>query len=318
MGVVTGVLLGVVIACLNFVFAFSKSSAVKYVFTAANRHSNVERKPHEARCLRESGQCLRGFVLQGFLFFGTASSVLEEVRRVLGGARFVLLDFWLVREIDTSSVFALRKIRNLSAEKGVTLVISGVSPQLASRFLHANFDLDDPSLRVFPDLDHALEWCENEIIAAEKFTTGPFAPMTGVLTRFREGPMGPYFEPVVFRAGDCVVRQDDVSDALFVVDSGQVSIYLKGDPASGATRFNRRMRTYGVGTVVGEMGFYTDDRRSAEIVADVDSVLLRLSRERMLAFEREHAAVAQDFHRYVIFTMALRLRAANEEIRLLL
>jgi SulP family sulfate permease len=317
-GVVPGVLLGVVIACLNFVFAFSKSPAVKYEFTAANRHSNVERKPHEARCLRESGPVLRGFVLQGFLFFGTASTVLDEFRKVRDEARFFLLDFWLVREIDTSSAFALRKIRNLCAERGVRLVITGVSPRLAMKFRRANFDLDDPFLKVFADLDHGLEWCENEIIAAQNFTTGPFAPMTGALTRFREGPMEPYLVPVAFRAGDTVIRQDDRSDALFVVDSGQVSIYLRADARVGAAGFARRLRTYGVGTVVGEMGFYTDDRRSADIVADVDSILLRLSRERMLAFERENPEAAHDFHRYVILTLALRLHAANEEIRLLL
>jgi sulfate permease, SulP family len=317
-GVVPGVLLGVVIACLNFVFSFSKSPAVKYAFTAANRHSNVERKPHEARCLHENGAALRGFVLQGFLFFGTASTVLEEFRKVLDQARIVLLDFWLVREIDTSSAIALRKIRNLSVEKGVKLVITGVSPQLAARLRQANFDLDDPLLKVFADLDHGLEWCENEIIAGQNFTTGPFAPMTGVLTRFREGPMGSYLEAVSFRAGETVVHQGEHGDALYVVDSGQVSIYLRTDAEAGPNGIARRLRTYGVGTVVGEMGFYTGERRTADIVADVDSILLKLSRDRMLALERENPAAAQDFHRYVVSTLALRLRGANEEIRLLL
>lgn len=318
MGVVTGVLLGVVIACVNFVFAFSRSPAVKYAFTAENRRSNVERKPHENLCLSETGSALRGFVLQGFLFFGTASSVLDEIRKVLDGARFVLLDFWLVREIDSSSVVALRKIRNLSVDKGVTLVICGVSPRLERRLRQASFNLDDPLIRRFPDLDHGLEWCEDAIIAGQDFTAGPFGQFASVMARFRDGPMGAHLRPVTFPAGASVVGQGEPSDSLFIVDRGQVSVHLRADAASGGHGFRRRLRSYGVGTVVGEMGFYTGEPRSADIVADVDTVLLVLDRAALSALEAASPAAAQEFHRYVIYTLALRLRAANEEIRLLL
>jgi SulP family sulfate permease len=317
-GVVSGVLVGVGIACLNFVFAFSQSPAVKYAFTGATRRSNVERKPHEIRSLSENGAVLRGFVLQGFLFFGTASTVLDEIRKVLDEARFIVVDFWFVHEIDSSSAIALRKIRNLSVERGVFLVVCGVSPQIARRLGRANFNLDDPLIRVFPDLDHGLEWCENQIIAAQAFTSGPFVQFTGGLNRFREGPMAAYLDPIAVRAGELVVRQGDPSDALYIVDGGQVSVYLRAEGGNGAKGTKRRLRSYGVGTVVGEMGFYTGDPRSTDVVADVDSVLLVLSRDRMLAFERESAPDAQDFHRYVIYTLALRLRSANEEIQLLL
>jgi SulP family sulfate permease len=316
LGVMPGVLLGIVIACVNLVFAFSKSPAVKYAFTAANRRSNVERKPHENRALSDSGTALRGFVLQGFLFFGTASTVLDEIRKVLDGARFVLLDFWLVREIDSSSVIALKKIRNLSVDKGVTLVICGVSPRLETRMRRASFNLGDPLIRRFPDLDHGLEWCEDAIIAGQDFTAGLFTAFSGILRRFREGPMGEQLKPVFFPAGAQVVAQGAASDSLFIVDHGQVSVHLRGESKAGAYR--RRLRSYGEGTVLGEMGFYTGDLRSADIVADVDSTLLVLTREAMTALEKESPMAAHEFHRYVIYTLALRLRSANEEIRLLL
>ncbi len=317
-GIVPGVLVGVAIACLNFVFAFSQSPAVKYSFTGSNRRSNFERKPHEIRSLSENGGVLRGFVLQGFLFFGTASTVLDEIRKVLNEAKYILVDFWFVHEIDSSCAIAFRKIRNLSVERGVCLVVCGVSPALARRFQRANFNLDDPLIRVFPDLDHGLEWCENAIIAAQSFTTGPYVQFSGGLSRFREGPMSAYLEPKAFRAGEFVVRQGDTSDALFIVDGGQVSVYLRAEGDTGRKSSVRRLRSYGVGTVVGEMGFYTGEMRSTDVVADVDSVVLVLSRGRMLDFEREAPLAAQDFHRYVIYTLALRLRAANVEIQLLL
>ncbi len=127
------------------------------------------------------------------------------------------------------------------------LVITGVSPQLAARFRRANFELDDPVLKIFPDLDHGLEWCENEIIASQNATTGPFGPVTGMLSRFRDGPMQSYLEPVTFRAGEIIVRQDDLGDALFIVDSGQLSVFLRTDAKPGTIGYSRRLRTYGVG-----------------------------------------------------------------------
>jgi SulP family sulfate permease len=66
------------------------------------------------------------------------------------------------------------------------------------------------------------------------------------------------------------------------------------------------------------MGLYSGERRSADVVADVDSVLLLLTRSRLNALEREDPACAQRFHRYVIATLALRLQATNEQVRLLL
>ncbi len=54
------------------------------------------------------------------------------------------------------------------------------------------------------------------------------------------------------------------------------------------------------------------------MIADVDSELLVLTRERLEALEREEPAAAQHFHRQVVATLSLRLQAANNQIRLLL
>jgi sulfate permease, SulP family len=317
-GIVPGVLLGLVIACLNFVFAFSKTPAVKYAFTAANQRSNVERTPVELRSLADFDGALRGFVLQGYLFFGTASTVLEEIRKVLGDARFVVLDLWLVRGLDSSSAIALTKIRNLAAERKVSIVITGASAGLLEQLRRANFKIDDPMIKLFPDLDHGLEWCENALLAHLDLTLGPFSSVGGPMARFEAEGLQGYLESKSFSAGETIIRQGDLSESMYIIGRGQVSVYLRTGSGPGGSAFTRRLRTFGVGTVVGEMGLYSGERRSADVVADVDSVLLLLTRSRLNALEREDPACAQRFHRYVIATLALRLHATNEQVRLLL
>jgi len=316
-GIVAGVFLGLLIACLNFVFTFSRSPAVKYAFTGVTRRSNVERTTAELHCLQEGGAAIKGFVLQGHLFFGTASSVLDEIRRVLGDARFVVLDLWLVRGLDSSSAMAFAKIRKLVLERQAHLVIVGAAPGLLERLRHANFDLRAEPIRVFPDLDHGLEWCEDQLIAVFRPEPAMGAAFGATAPSGTAAILARYLVPRSLRAGEKAISHGESSEALYLVDQGQVSIYLRSD-AGPAGALVWRARTYGPGTVVGEMGLYSGEPRSADVVADVDTVLLVLTRERLEALEREEPAAAAHFHRQVVTTLSLRLQAANNQIRLLL
>ncbi len=317
-GMVAGVLLGVILACLSFVFTFSRMPAVKYAFNAKNRRSNVERTTDELRWLFQNGPVLRGFALQGFLFFGTANSLLDEVRQVLRETRYLVLDFRLVRGIDASSAMMLKKIKSLCDEAHVHLVITGLSPVIVERLRQANFDVAQPKLQVQPDLDHGLEWCENRIIAETTEIKHLVDAFTGAFETNEVAILYRYFEHIHVRAQTTLVRQGDESDAMFIVEQGQVSVYLRTVTIPTENGFSKRLRSYGAGTVVGEMGFYSGEDRSADIVADLDTRALSLTTKSMTSLEKDHPQLGHKLHRYVIRVMAGRLRAANEEIRLLL
>jgi SulP family sulfate permease len=282
------------------------------------RRSNVERTAEQLRILNESGTALRGFVLQGHLFFGTASTVLDDIRRVLGEARFIVVDLWLVRGLDSSSAMAFSKVRRLAIDRQAQLVMTGVSPLLTARLKRAGFDLAAEPVRVFPDLDRGLEWCENRLIAR----AGLHAQAPGAVGLSNVDLGSPalrrYLQPVKLAAGEKVIRQGEASDALYIVGQGLVSVYLHGDTGPHGDAYIWRLRSFGPGTVVGEMGFYTHEPRSADVIADIESTLYRLSRESLAAMEREEPAAAQHFHRQVVATLALRLQAANNQLRLLL
>lgn len=74
-------------------------------------------------------------------------------------------------------------------------------------------------------------------------------------------------------AGETLMRQGEPGDAMYLVVSGRLRAYIAD--ADGAERPVREM---GRGQVVGEMALYTDEPRSATVVAIRDSVLVRLGR----------------------------------------
>jgi SulP family sulfate permease len=113
-------------------------------------------------------------------------------------------------------------------------------------------------------------------------------------------------------AGSPLVRQGEASNEMFFLERGRVHVLLR--LAAGERTPAKRLRTYGPGTIVGEMSFYSGSPRSADIVAEEDTETRCLTRERLDAIEKTQPEIGRALHRHVILTMAQRLRAANDEI----
>ena len=66
-----------------FALLYGRVSCVRMEFDGQHATSNVERTIEETQRLRELGMQVCGTCLQGFLFFGTANSILQRVRERL-------------------------------------------------------------------------------------------------------------------------------------------------------------------------------------------------------------------------------------------
>lgn len=315
LGIVAGVIFGVFIACVSFAVTLSRSPNVRHSFTAGNRRANVERTPEQLTRLRNEGAALRGYSLQGVLFFGTAIRLLDEIRAALADTRIVLLDFRLIHGADGSAIVVLKRVQAVCREAGVHLVLTGLTPRMAALIAAGGFDLKAPHVRQFADLDRGLEWCEDFLL---KDTDAPWV-LAEVLDRALTPPgsrlLGVLCEKRRLSAGETLIRQGDPSDEMFLVERGRVRVLLRLGPNADDWK---RLRTYGPGTVVGEMGFFSSEPRSADVVAEAESEVLCITRERLTEMETSHPELARAIHRHVINTLAQRVRSANDEIRLLL
>ena len=111
-----------------------------------------------------------------------------------------------------------------------------------------------------------------------------------------------YLARVSLPEGTVLIRQDEPPDDVFVLESGRLQVEMV---TPEGTRM--RLRTVLPGVVVGEIAMYTGVPRTADVVAETPSVVLRLSRasiERMEAAEPELAAA---LHRWLARTLSERL-----------
>jgi sulfate permease, SulP family len=173
----------------------------------------------------------------------------------------------------------------------------------------------DEYLRLFPDLDHALEWCENKLIERDQVTR-MHMPVNLRLqladsgfSREHTKRMEAYLEQLKLEPDDILVNEGDDSDALYFIETGQVTVYVH------AKNNNRvRLQTLSPGTLVGEVGFFLDSPRSASVIADRRTVAYRLSRSAMLTMQENDPELALAFKDLIIRLVSERLSAADREI----
>ena len=83
---------------------------------------------------------------------------------------------------------------------------------------------------------------------------------------------------VEIAAGETLMAQGDPGDSMYLSISGRLRAYIRDE--DGVEHMVREMAR---GQVIGEMALYTDEPRSATVVAIRDSVLVRLDKS---AFNR--------------------------------
>jgi sulfate permease, SulP family len=102
-----------------------------------------------------------------------------------------------------------------------------------------------------------------------------------------------------------LIRQGDSPDDLFVLESGRLRVEMT---TPEGTRM--RLRSMSSGVVVGEVALYLRAPRTADVVAETQSVVLSLSRESIEQMEVAEPELAAALHRWLAETLAERLSDA--------
>lgn len=304
---------GIIAGIVVFAVSYSRVDAAKHVVSGATLSSNRDRGEVERSVLAQDGEAIQVLVLQGYLFFGTAHTVLQQVRSRIDTVaaagtevRFLLLDFAHVSGLDSSTQLAFRKLVQLAESRGMTLVFTGLDA--VARDMLANHLLADagPVLHLEPDLDHGMEWCESRLLVDKLPGVGLTEQQRSGLALLLETPaFEDYVETLDAEAGARVITQGAEAHDLFLVRSGEVTVRLEGWSAE------RRLRTYGPGTVVGEIAMYLGTTRSASVFADVPTRLLRIDRRALDRLTTEAPALAAAFHEALARTVCERLAHSN-------
>lgn len=300
-----------------FVVRYSQINITRNVLSGSVYHSNVDRAEAQRAVLRSAGDQIFILRLQGFVFFGTANALVSIVRERLANAgtplRYLVFDFSLVTGMDASAAASFTKLSQYADEKGFALILCDVgAPVLGLLRKEGITSAAKHEVRIFGDLDHGLEWAENELLARE--AAGAFDEAPSFKTQLRSlfpnavdaERFAGYFELASYGTGEELIRQGASSDDIFFIESGRVAVLL-GLP-NGRTV---RLKSMGAGTIVGEIAFYLGVARSASVVALEKTGAFRLSVDRLRAMQRDAPALATVFHEYMARMLSARLVETN-------
>jgi SulP family sulfate permease len=322
-GILPGVGLGLIFAVILFAISYSRISVVKHVLSGSNYRSNVDRPRSYRQILHRNGHWLCILELQGFIFFGTANDLLDRVRQRLQDLElpspcFVVLDFRKVMGLDASAVLSFAKMKQLAQRYNAVLVFSHLSAEIRRRLAREVLTDEDKSVwHTEADLDHGVEWCEEQMLSIfeTERTPGEDSVQPESFTSIRTLVPGleKYLEHKEFEADTVMIGQGDAPRGLYFIVSGQVTAQLEGEDEQIV-----RLRKMGPGSVVGEMGLYRDSEASASVLVNEPSTADFLSVADLLRMEEEDPEIAVALHRYVALLLSDRLAYANSTLQALL
>jgi sulfate permease, SulP family len=317
-GFVAGVLIGVVIGCATFALSASRIDSIKYSFDGSEYRSSLDRSRDDQAVLMAHGGKIQGLNLQSYLFFGSANRLYQHVKALLARhseCRFLVFDFKLVTGIDSSAAYSFAQIKRTADERGIKLVLVHLPAAAEKALRSSEFISNDVS--IIAELDHALEWCENEIIAEHQGLEREESSLRDWFTQILgaehdAAELMHRCQRLEVDAGETIVRAGDAADSMHFILDGRVGIMIPAE--EGRTT---RVRSLGRYTTIGEMGLVSQAPRSATIQAEVASILYVLSTHQFEAIKNENPPLGQKLLTYFVSVMAERLTFANRTIAVL-
>jgi len=317
-GFIAGIPIGVVIGCATFALSAARIDSIKYNFDGSEYRSSLDRSRDDQALLSAHGRNIQGLNLQSYLFFGSANRLYQHVKALLARhpeCRFLVFDFKLVTGIDSSAAYSFAQIKRIAHDRGVRLLLVHLPAATEKALRSSEFISNEVS--IVAELDHALEWCENEVIAQHHGREQEEASLRDWFTQILDdehdaATLMHHCERIEVDAGDTIVRAGDPADSMHFILEGRVGVMI---PA-GEDR-TTRVRSLGRYTTIGEMGLVSHAPRSATIQAEVASILYVLSAEQFEAIKADDPALSQKLLIYFVTVMAERLSFANRTIAVL-
>jgi glutaminase len=245
--------------------------------------------------------------------------VVRDVLEEPAGIDYLIFDLRRVLALSESAVHLLHSLllKLAALDKSVVFTNHQHLPLLRRMMkskLGAKFD---DLFHTFGDNDHALEWCENQLL--EKHAD---SRVIGIRTKIADyqlfkGLTASELKIVEsnlkarsYKRDKEIISAGDAAREIFFLSRGVVSIYLAGEE-------RHRLASFSPGMCFGEMAFIDGSPRSANIVADTDVECHELSRENFDKLGRSHPALKIKLLEKLCLDLTGKLRKANRELDVL-
>ncbi|MBF0614742.1 MAG: SLC26A/SulP transporter family protein [Magnetococcales bacterium] len=278
----------------------------------------------EKEILATNGQMTTIVELQGNLFFGTTDQLFTSLEADIKSCRFLILDMRHVQSVDFTGIRMLTQIGAMLQEREAVLIFSELpislptGGDLGSYFEQTGLLSHSDNIRLFPELDAALEWVEDRLIeehrklkaGEERMLNLPDIPLVrGLLDEESTAILISFMEERSLITGDKVFSRGDEGDEIFLIRRGQVRMIL---PLQGGKSLT--LAIFGRGHFFGDMAFLDRGHRSSDAVVDVPTDLYIISRKRFDELAKNHPVLGYHFFSRLARALSHRLRYTNAEL----
>jgi SulP family sulfate permease len=317
--IVAAVVIGVIAATMLLLVNMS-TSIVYRVFDGTARSSLKMRPAADVQKLHELGKRVGVAELSGYVFFGTADRMRNEVESLAQGRLVLILDFRRVHEVEASGARVLGMMGRSLASQGIGVALSHVRrDEPLGRYLQDMGVAEAiPQDRWFTDLDRALEWAEDRVLASPHggdLPPGEIAVEETTLFQGLTDEEAAYLRARMSRReyaqGSVIFSEGEPGDHLYAVTRGEVSIKIK----LPGTERSQRLAAFGPGLVFGEMALLEGHSRSADAYAKQDTVLWSLKLDELERVRGERPDIALKITTGFTRQLAMRLRLTSDQLR---
>lgn len=314
--------IGIALAMILFIREQLASSIIFRKGYGNSSFSRQKRSGAEMKILEQKGEQTVIVELQGSLFFGTKDQLYEVLEPELSRRAYFILDMRRVQSVDVSVAHVLTQIRDTVMERDAFLIFTNLPQRLPNgRNIPTFFDQMEITtftshVKVFPDMEGALEWVEDQILGK-----APLNPEDETLLELHEMELfkarkeetlvdlAASLEQRSYKAGERIFTSGDIGEELFLIRRGSVRDLL---PADGSVRYH--IMTYNRGDFFGGMSFLDRQPRTTEAVAFTDVDLFALKRSQFDVLNEGHKRLAVNLLEAIAQVMATRLRYNDMEI----
>lgn len=115
-------------------------------------------------------------------------------------------------------------------------------------------------------------------------------------------------EILTFEEGERIVSEGEVDPSFFIVIRGTVSVMVSQEQSEVF------ICSIGAGDVFGEAAMFMKVKRTADVVAAGDAVLLRIERPELMSFIKDFPTAGNKILMLIIYSLLRKLRDANQEL----
>ncbi len=283
---------------------------VRAVYSPAERASKRIRTPAHRAALRAAASRAVVVELQGELGFSAGEALARCVEAPVDAPDLVVVDLSRVLRADAGGARFIVSLAERIEGRGGRLALTpgGGVAGAALAALPAG-------VAIFADLDLALEWCEDELLARAgeqpAATDVPIADheLLAGLTAAELERVELELGSVVAAPGTLLVRQGEAASEVFLVTRGTLSVVRDGPDGRSL-----RLTTLSAGGTFGELAFVDRGVRAADVRADSEVACRTLRYAAIDALAASDPALHGKLLRNLLGVVSATLHGVNAEI----